>query len=305
MRLEKKQVTMKIINFFKIALVALLGVFLSTSGFALVKIISAESVYGVVAKEIGNDEVSVQSILNSPAQDPHLFTITPSIAREMVNADIIIYNGLNYDPWIESLLKLQGKANRKIINVSTLMAAPDKDNPHIWYFPDTIPMFAKKLTEDLISLDSANEKKYRARLKKFTEDYAVIYKKIAELKKDFLGVSVIATEPVYGYMVKNIGLNMQSEDFQINMMNDIPPTISQIKLFENNLREHKVKALIYNDQVKNPLTERMKSIAHQEGIPVVGVSETILPNMTFIAWMVMELTSLQNALEKNKGNDHE
>ena len=73
--------TMKIINLVKIALVATIGVFLSIPAFALVKIISAESVYGVVAKEIGKDEVSVQSILNSPAQDPHLFATTPQYRK--------------------------------------------------------------------------------------------------------------------------------------------------------------------------------------------------------------------------------
>ena len=150
--------TMKIINLVKIALVATIGVFLSIPAFALVKIISAESVYGVVAKEIGKDEVSVQSILNSPAQDPHLFATTPSIAKEMVHADLIIYNGLGYDPWMESLLKLKGKNNRKVINVSSLISPLDKDNPHIWYFPDTIPLFAKKLTDELIALDPNNEK---------------------------------------------------------------------------------------------------------------------------------------------------
>ena len=301
----EKTSDMKIINLFKIAFIATIGTFLSIPGFAMVKVISAESVYGVVAKEIGGPEVAVMSILNSPTQDPHLFSTTPSTAKAMASADLIIYNGLDYDPWMESLLKLKGKKNRKVINVSSLIPSLDKENPHIWYFPETIPLFAAKLTEELISLDSAHEQKYRERLKHFLENYVLIYKKIAELKKEYQGTLVIATEPVYGYMVKSIGLNMQSEDFQINMMNDIPPTISQIKIFENNLRERKVRVFIFNNQVKNPLTERLRAIAQQEGIPIVGVSETILPDMTYIQWMLMELQALQNALAKAEGNYHE
>lgn len=296
---------MKAMNFLKIILVLTFGLIITSTTHAMVNIVAAENVYGNVAKEIAGPYVQVQSILNSPAQDPHLFSTTPSTAKAIAKADIVIFNGANYDPWIYSLLKLKGQEERKIIDVSSLLKISTKDNPHIWYFPETIPLFAGTLVDQLIVIDPAHHDYYQTQLKQFMSQYEIVYKKIAELKKHFADTSVIATEPIYGYMVNSLGLKMYGEGFQINMMNDIPPTISQIKEFENDLHQHTVRVLIYNNQVINPLTQRMKAIAEKEGISVVGVSETMPNNTTYIQWIMSQLTALASALEKNQGSHDE
>jgi hypothetical protein len=44
----------------------------------------------------------------------------------------------------------------------------------------------------------------------------------------------------------------------------------------------------------------MKALAAQEGIPVIGVTETIQPpDATFEEWMNAQILSLQNALNAN------
>ena len=296
---------MKIIRFLKIAFITIFGLLMISNANAMLTIVAAENVYGDVAQEIGGPYVSVHSILTNPTQDPHLFSTTPSTAKMIDNANIIIYNGANYDPWIFSLLTFKGQENRKIIDVSTLLKIPTIDNPHIWYFPDTLPLFAAALVDQLSKMDPAHQDYFKTQLKQFMKDYAVIYKKIAELKKQFAGMPVIATEPIYGYMVNYLDLKMQAQGFQINMMNDIPPTISQIKAFENDLHQHKVRVMIYNDQVVNPLTERMRTIANSEGIPVVGISETLPPHLHYIQWMMSELTVFEKALAENQGTHNE
>jgi zinc/manganese transport system substrate-binding protein len=55
--------------------------------------------------------------------------------------------------------------------------------------------------------------------------------------------------------------------------------------------------LVYNEQTVTPLTEEMKRMAAQEGIPVVGITETVQPrDVSFETWMDAEVTALQNAL---------
>jgi zinc/manganese transport system substrate-binding protein len=103
-------------------------------------------------------------------------------------------------------------------------------------------------------------------------------------------------------MAKSLGIQMHGETFQISMMNDVPPTVSQIEQFTDDLQHHTVKILIYNNQVIDPLTQRMRSLAEKEGIPVVGVSEMLPRDVTYIEWMKNQLTNLENALEKSKRN---
>ena len=64
-----------------------------------IAIVAAENFYGDVAKQIGGATVSVTSILTNPDQDPHLFEASPSVARNLSAAALVIYNGIDYDPW--------------------------------------------------------------------------------------------------------------------------------------------------------------------------------------------------------------
>ena len=74
---------------------------------------AAENFYGDVAQQIGGDRVSVVSILSNPDQDPHLFEVSPAIIRQIAAAQIVVYNGADYDPWIEKLLKVTPRSGAR------------------------------------------------------------------------------------------------------------------------------------------------------------------------------------------------
>jgi zinc/manganese transport system substrate-binding protein len=55
--------------------------------------------------------------------------------------------------------------------------------------------------------------------------------------------------------------------------------------------------LVYNVQTSTNITEDLKRQATNNGIPVVGVSETLQPvDATFQEWQDAQLLTLQNAL---------
>ena len=68
------------------------------SGFTIV---AAENFYGDLARQIAGPDVYVASILSNPDDDPHMFEASPSVARALARADIVIANGAAYDPWID------------------------------------------------------------------------------------------------------------------------------------------------------------------------------------------------------------
>jgi len=98
-----------------------------------ITVVAAENFYGDVAQQIGGSSVKVTSILGNPDQDPHLFEASPSVARKISVAQIVIYNGIDYDPWIEKLLGAAHSSDRKAIVVADLVGRKQGDNPHIWY----------------------------------------------------------------------------------------------------------------------------------------------------------------------------
>ena len=65
---------------------------------------------------------------------------------------------------------------------------------------------------------------------------------------------------------------------------------------EADLKGHKVKAFFYNNQVTDPLTDRLLKLANAANVPVVGVSETQPAGKNFAQWMLTELDATAKAL---------
>ena len=262
------------------------------------KILAAENFYGDIAKQIGGPDVSVTSILSNPNQDPHLFELSPSVARDVSDAHIVIYNGIDYDPWMAKLLGAARSADRKTIVVADLVGKKIGDNPHIWYDPATMPALAKRLCDTLIAEDPAGKAGYEERLARFEESLKPIQAKIGELRRQFAGTPVTATEPIFGYMFDALGMQVRNHSFQLAVMNNTEPSASDIASFENDLKMHRVKLLVYNGQATDPTADRMQKIAKEAGIPVVGATETEPAGENYQSWMMSELDAVQRALAK-------
>ena len=125
-----------------------------------VKIVAAENFYGDIASQIGGANVAVTSILINPDQDPHLFEASVETAKALANARIVIANGVDYDPWIETLLKANKAPGRKEIVVGQLVGRHAGDNPHLWYDPAYVKATASALAAALAAADPAHAADY-------------------------------------------------------------------------------------------------------------------------------------------------
>jgi zinc/manganese transport system substrate-binding protein len=263
-----------------------------------VAVVAAENFYGDVAKQIGGDDVAVTSILSNPDEDPHLFEASPSVARAMSAAKIVIASGADYDPWVQKLLDAAQNPDRKSIVVADLVGKKSGDNPHLWYDIDIMTAFAKAFAGDLAALDPAHKADYAKHLSDFEDSLKPIRAKIAALHSRLAGRAVTATEPVFGYMLDALGLESRNQGFQIAVMNNTEPSASDVAKFEDDLKGHKVVLLVYNSQASDPIAERMETLAHESGVPVVGATETEPPGVTYQQWMSNELDAVDHALPK-------
>lgn len=265
-----------------------------------VRIVAAENFYGDVAAQIGGANVAVTSILSKPDQDPHLFEASPETARNLAQAQIVILNGADYDPWMEKLLSANKSPGRKEISVAQLVGRHAGDNPHLWYDPAYVKAAAKALTGALVAQDAAHKADYERGEATFLDSLKPLDAKIVDLRARFAGALVTASEPVFGYQAALIGLKMHNEKFALAVMNNAEPTPSQVAAFEDDLKGHKVKAMLFNAQASEPAVQRLVDIARANAIPVVGVSETEPAGENYQAWMLSQLDALDKALSGAK-----
>ncbi|HMK71093.1 MAG TPA: zinc ABC transporter substrate-binding protein [Xanthobacteraceae bacterium] len=261
-----------------------------------IALVAAENFYGNVAQQIGGDSVSVASIINSPDQDPHLFEVSPAVVRQVAAAQVVVYNGADYDPWMAKLLTATPRAGRVVIVAADLLNKKAGDNPHIWYDPATMPAVARALAAALIVADPAHKDEYAARLKAFLASLDPLNEKLAALRSKYGGAAVTASEPVFGYMAAALQLKMRNERFQLAIMNDTEPSARDVAAFERDLKTHQVRVLFYNKQAANKLVQQLVDLARAANIPVVGVTETCPPGMSYQDWMMRELDDTAKAL---------
>ena len=269
-----------------------------------IQVCSAENFYGNVAKIIGGKYVKVTSIISNPGADPHLFCISPESAVVIANAQVVICNSADYDPWMKQHLASQSINNKlAVIDVAELTGIKKGNNPHIWYNPQTFPALAKLLSEKFSAIQPDNKSYFENNLKSFNNSYKEVFDLIKNITSKYSGTSVIATEPIFGYMSDALGFDMKEKEFQWIIMNGSEPSPKMTANFINQIKNKKVKILFYNNQVTDSTTRYILSLAEQNDIQIVGVSETMPANKNVIKWLVSELEEVQKALSTGRINN--
>jgi zinc/manganese transport system substrate-binding protein len=265
-----------------------------------ISVVAAESTYGVIAQAIGGADVRVTSIIQNPNVDPHAFEASPQTARTVARADIVVMSGLGYDDWMRKMLAANPAPKRAVIVAATLDPAlvMANNNPHVFYDPRVGALVAQRLAALLQKADPSHAANFAHNLQAFEQSLRQVDAAARQLAAQHPKLAVTATEPVYGYMLRKLGWESLGNTFQFNVMNGTEPAPAVVARYEDNLRQHRVALLIYNRQVSDPLTQRMRDIARASGIPTVGVDEFVPPGVGYPQWLLASLRAMQRALSK-------
>jgi zinc/manganese transport system substrate-binding protein len=268
------------------------------TGGKTINVVAAENFYGDIASQLAGPLAHVTSIMSNPDQDPHLFEASPSVARSLAGARIAVMNGADYDPWMGKLLGATPSANRQTISVADLVGKKPGDNPHLWYDTANVAAYARAMAAALEAADLDDKAAFAARLDHFLDSLRPLDAEIADMHARFAGLPVTATEPVFGYMAAALGLAMRNERFQLAVMNDTEPSASDVAAFETDLRQRRVRVMLYNSQAIDSAVQRLIRIARQARVPVVPVTETEPAGKSYQKWMTDQLNGLDAALSK-------
>ncbi len=262
-----------------------------------IRIVAAENFYGDIASQLAEPEARVQSVLSNPDADPHLFEADIATARTVADANLVIYNGLGYDTWMTRLLASIRGPGRLVVEAAAVSGhdAPES-NPHLWYDLGAMQAVARSISARLQQIDPAHRGVYGRRLQQLLDSMSGVGAEIDRLRSRYAGTPVAATEPVAQYLVAALGLTMLEQRFQLAVMNDTEPSAGETGTFEDDLRHHRVRVLIYNRQATGSAVERLLEIARASGIPIVGVTETEPAGVHYQQWMLGELHTLGRAL---------
>jgi ABC-type Zn uptake system ZnuABC Zn-binding protein ZnuA len=140
------------------------------------RVVATTTMIADLAQELGGADVEVSSLLR-PGGDPHVYAPTPSDAKLIAQADLVLTNGLHLEGWIEDLVRnAGGKAKIEIVSDGiTPLTDPSRTgypDPHIWHDPTLWREAAKNVRDDLKALDPAHAQGYDERAKAYDEELA-------------------------------------------------------------------------------------------------------------------------------------
>jgi zinc/manganese transport system substrate-binding protein len=261
--------------------------------------VGAENEYANVISQIGGKYVAVSAIESNPNTDPHTFEASPSVAQTVGAARLVVQNGLGYDTYMNKIESAQPNAGRKVIDVQKLLGLPDSTpNPHLWYSPKTMPAVADAVERDLAALQPSHARYFESKELRFDASLTAYFYALKWFARYYPHTPVAVTEPVGDYMLQAAGATIMTPfTLQADVMNGVDLAPQAVTLQNNLFSQHRVKVLLYNQQVTDSVTQSFLANARRAGIPVVGVYETMpVPGYNYQSWMTAEVQALVQAV---------
>ena len=270
----------------------------SGSGSRSLQVVAGQNFWGSIATQLGGSHVSVTSVVTNPNADPHDYESSSIDARAFATADYVILNGAGYDDWGSKLLAGNPNDARKVLVVADLLKKKAGDNPHFWYNPDWVERVADRITADYTALDPADAAYFEQQRTALRHAMQPYHQRIASIRSAFHGAPVGATESIFVYLAQALDLKLTSPPaFMQAVAEGNDPPASTVAEFQNQISGKQIKVLVFNVQTASNVTESLKKLAADNGIPVVGISETLQPaGATFQEWQLAQLLTLDKAL---------
>jgi zinc/manganese transport system substrate-binding protein len=283
-------------------------------GDAPLPVVASTNVYGSIVRAVGGDRVSVDSLIDDPAADPHSYESTPADAAAVAEARIVVVNGGGYDDFLTQLVESSGATPTvvDVADVSGLAPAEEQHaegeehehgefNEHFWYSLPTVQKVATQIATDLGAADPAGAAEFTANAEAFNSRVSELAGRAEAIGKAQPGARVAVTEPVPGYLVQTAGLtDATPPEFTEAIEEDTDPPAAVLQETLALFAGDPVRALVVNAQTETPSTDQVRDAAQTAGVPVVEMTETLPEGASdYVDWMGGQIDALAGALGAN------
>jgi len=273
-----------------------------------ISVVASTNVWGSVARAVGGADIEVTSLIADPAADPHSYADKPEDAVTVGNADLAVYNGGGYDDFFGKLVENAGQ-QRSIVAFDLSgkgepAAAEDEGhehgevNEHVWYDLPTVRKVADKIAVELGTVAPDKQAAFAENAKAFDTKLTELEGQAKQIGQARPGASVVATEPVAGYLLETAGLtDATPPEFSEAVEEETDPSAAAIARITELVSGKQVAAVVNNAQTATPVTKSLVETATSAGVPVVGVTETLPAGVTdYVEWMTKQIGDLTTAL---------
>jgi ABC-type Zn uptake system ZnuABC Zn-binding protein ZnuA len=125
----------------------------SPSTAATLRVVTTTTVFADIVKQIGGDDVTVDSIIPAGV-GPEDYEPKPADARRLSEADLVVSNGVGLDDFLEGIIEASGKegVERLVLGEGIPTVTVDgEENPHFWLDPILVERYYLPAIRDKLS----------------------------------------------------------------------------------------------------------------------------------------------------------
>jgi len=242
------------------------------NGNARLTVVTSTTVLADLARHVATEDVTVTSVVPYDT-DPHVYEPTPADARLMADADVIIANGANLEPWFAALTRQVNGTVVFILETGTWPLLYETDgapDPHLWMVPRFAADYVTVIADTLAQADAPYAATYRARatakrdlLLALDTELAVLFATVAPARR-----ILVTSHDAFRYFGQHYGFQVAS---LYGVSTETQPSARQVQSLIDLLRASQIPTIFVETTVDQSVLIRIARDANVRiGTPLYG-----------------------------------
>ena len=286
-------------------LIALLTLSLSLCANAgeKLKVVTSFSILADITQQIAGDKLELYNLVGADA-DAHVYQPSAEDAKAVFAADLIIANGLGFEPWLARLIASSEAPGTRIdasTGVLPLMLDEDGEkvaDPHAWQSLANGEIYVRNITQALSQIDPANAQLYAYRSEAYISQIRALLSaarsSLSQLPK--AQRTIITSHDAFSYLGQAYDLSFIAPQ---GLSTADEPSAAEVAALIRQIRADGVKA-VFVENIRDP--RLIQQIANEAGAQVGGTlySDALAsegPASTYLGMFQHNLDTLLAALK--------
>jgi zinc/manganese transport system substrate-binding protein len=267
------------------------------------KVVTSFSILADITRQIAGDDVELCNLVGADA-DAHLYQPSAEDAKALLQADLIIANGLGFEPWLQRLVASTEAPGARIeasAGVLPLMLTEDGRpvaDPHAWQNLANAEIYVQNIAKALIQADPAHAEQYAARRDAYLGEIRTL---LAEARAGLGQLpqaqrTIITSHDAFGYLGQAYGLRFIAPQ---GLSTEDEPAAGEVATLIRQIRADGVRA-VFVENIRDP--RLIQQIAAEGGARVGGTlySDALAsagPASSYLGMFKHNLDTLLSALQ--------
>ncbi|MFO8044385.1 MAG: zinc ABC transporter substrate-binding protein [Halomonas sp.] len=287
-----------------------------------VQVVTSFSILADMIENVGGEHVDVTSLVGADS-DAHVYSPRPTDARALANADLVVFNGLQFEGWMDRLIDASDYAGPLVITTDGIervaMAHDDHgdddhddhddhdhgdDDPHGWQDLAVGKVYVTNIRDGLIEADPANAASYHENSERYINEIDATDADIRALLTEIpASTSVITGHDSFGYFASAYGLRFLSP---VGLSTEAEPSAANMAQLIDVIRSENVQALFHENMTSPAI---INQLAEETGLPIAGTlfADALAAEGEASTWLGMmrhNAQTLHDALAQPGHDDH-